>query len=124
MIASYAQLLVSEYPVRGDNKIATYVRHIVDGTARMRELIVDLLTYTELRAPDHSPAEAVNLDGVVEAVKVNLQSSVDETNAVVTRGSGWRSASAWSKDTMVGSGSSPRLDGDRPFISRFRRISI
>ena len=50
MITAYAQLLVKTYPPELDQEAATFVGNIVDGTMRMRQLLADLLTYTQVSA--------------------------------------------------------------------------
>jgi PAS domain S-box-containing protein len=84
MITAYSQLLIKSYPGQFDDKAAGFVGNIVDGTARMRDLLKDLLAYTEIRGRDEQPLEAVDLNVVVEDVRRNLQAAIDESGAVVT----------------------------------------
>ena len=84
MITSFAQLLVDEYQGCEVNDAVMYVGNIVEGTRRMRELIADLLTYTEVRGETEQPREEVDLNGIVETVKLNLKTSIDETGALIT----------------------------------------
>lgn len=83
MIAAYAQLLVNKYP-QSDEETVMYVRNVVDGTIRMRELIADLLTYTELREQEEMSAEVIDLNLIVQTVRLNLKASIDEAGAVIT----------------------------------------
>ena len=84
MITAYSQLLIKSYPGEFDSTASAFVGNIVEGTTRMRDLLSDLLAYTEIRNPDEEPMEAVDLNVVVENVRQNLKASIDESAAVVT----------------------------------------
>lgn len=84
MITTYTQLLIKSHRGQFDDEANLYVGNIIDGTKRMRELLVDLRTYTELRAPDEAPADFVDLNAVVESVLHNLQAAIGESHAVIT----------------------------------------
>jgi len=84
MITVYSQLLVRTYAAALDDKAATFVDNIVGGTERMRELLADLLAYTEVGAKRELPVEAVDLDDIMEIVRQNLKASIGDSNAVVT----------------------------------------
>jgi len=84
MITAYSQLLIQSYPGQFDSKASTFVGNIVDGTTRMRELLTDLLAYTEIRNREEEPVEVVDLNLVIENVRQNLTTSIDESGAVVT----------------------------------------
>ena len=51
MITVFSQLLVKTYSDVVDEQVSMYVSNIVGGTQRMRELLADLLAYTEVGAP-------------------------------------------------------------------------
>jgi PAS domain S-box-containing protein len=84
MISVYSQLLIKTYSGALDEKAATFVDNIVGGTQRMRDLLADLLAYTEVNAQRDLPVEDVDLNEVVESVRQNLKAAIGETNAVVT----------------------------------------
>jgi PAS domain S-box-containing protein len=84
MISIYSQLLVRSYPPELDVKARGYVNNIVESTKRIRELLADLLAYTEIGAHTDKPAEAIDLNVVVDKVKANLKAPVDESGAVIT----------------------------------------
>jgi len=84
MITAYSQLLIKSYPGEFSGDASVFVGNIVDGTTRMRELLSDLLAYTEIRSRDQQPAEAVDLNVVIDHVRQNLKASMDESGAEVT----------------------------------------
>ncbi len=86
MITAYSQLLVKTHPGEFDKEAAMFVGNIVEGTKRMRELLADLLAYTEISAGPEGPAEAeaVDLNLVIENVRQNLKATIDENGAVIT----------------------------------------
>jgi PAS domain S-box-containing protein len=84
MITAYSQLLIKSYPGALDGDTSTYVDNIVDGTKRIRELLTDLLAYTEIRTRDGEPLETVDLNVVIEDVRQNLKAAIDESGAEVT----------------------------------------
>jgi PAS domain S-box-containing protein len=84
MITAYSQLLIKSHAGEFDREASAFVDNIVSGTTRMRELLADLLAYTEIRSRDEEPLELVDLNAVIEDVKQNLKASMDESGAVVT----------------------------------------
>jgi light-regulated signal transduction histidine kinase (bacteriophytochrome) len=85
MITTYAQLLVREYPSESHAEAGGFVDNIVEGTKRMRALLADLLTYSEIRGRiEEESAETVDLNEVLETVKLNLKAAIDESGAVIT----------------------------------------
>ena len=84
MITSYSQLLIKSYPGQFPREASIFVGNIVDGTMRMRELLSDLLAYTEIRSHDEEPLEVVDLNVVIANVRQNLKASIDESGAEVT----------------------------------------
>jgi PAS domain S-box-containing protein len=83
MITSYAQLLLSNYRGELDGEPALCVDFISRGTARMRELLSDLLAYTQVGAEAGPQAELVDLNGVLQKALDNLKIAIEETNATV-----------------------------------------
>jgi len=83
MITAYSQLLIEEH-VTSKEKPAELVRYIVGGTTRMRELLADLLAYTEISGFAENPAEPVELDLVLQRVQDTLRSGIEETKAQIT----------------------------------------
>jgi signal transduction histidine kinase len=86
MITVYSQLLVKSYPPELDSQASAFVNNIVGGTKRMRELLADLLAYTEIGARPDTPAEVLDLNVVIEKVRQNLKASIDDSGAEITAG--------------------------------------
>jgi signal transduction histidine kinase len=86
MITTYSQLLVAEHPAqsKGQGREAQYVAHIVSGNRRMRELLSDLLAYTEMAGSTEQPTEVVDLNVVLIETQEALAARVAEAEAVIT----------------------------------------
>jgi len=84
MITAYSQLLIKSHAGEFTDEARTFVRNIADGTARMRELLSDLLAYTEIRGRGDEPVELVDLNATLDDVRQDLKASIDESGALVT----------------------------------------
>jgi PAS domain S-box-containing protein len=84
MITSYSQLLLRGYRGAVDDETALCIRFITDGTRRMRELLADLLAYTEMSAQAEKPYEPVDLNQVFEQTLGNCRTAINESAAVIT----------------------------------------
>ncbi len=83
MIASYTQLLERRYGERFDGDAKEFMAFVVDGAARMKLLIEDLLAYSRLgthgKLFQRVPAEAV-----LAKVLANLRLAIEQSGATVT----------------------------------------
>ncbi len=84
MISAYAQLLRKKNAGTLDPDAAVFVGNIIDGAARMRDLLADLLTYADLSAHPRPPAQGVDLNSVLANVRQNLKASIDESGAAIS----------------------------------------
>lgn len=84
MITSYAQLLVKGYRGRLDDEGAQAVRFITQGTHRMRELLADLLAFTQLSEDGGSRASWIDLNCVFQKALENCATAIKDNHAVVT----------------------------------------
>jgi len=84
MITSYSQLLIKRHVGQLDEETALCVNFITDGTQRMRDLLADLLAYTQLAADGRETAGYVDLNVIFQQAVANLRASIDETHAVVS----------------------------------------
>ena len=84
MITSYSQLLMKGYNGQLDGEAATCIEFITEGTKRMRELLADLLAYTQMANERHETALPVDLNRVFQIVYENCKAAIDETKATVS----------------------------------------
>jgi signal transduction histidine kinase len=84
MVSSYTQLLGDRYRGQLDEKADRFIDYAVGGAKRMQQLINDLLTYSRVtnRGRNFVPSP---LDGVVDAVLVDLEVLIRETGAAIRR---------------------------------------
>jgi PAS domain S-box-containing protein len=85
MISSYVDLLAQHYRGKLDDKANRWIAFAVDGAARMKQLISDLLEFSRVgtRGKPFAPTSSAT---VFEAAIANLQQAIRETKAVVTHG--------------------------------------
>ena len=84
MITRYSQLLLRGYRGQFDGEAETCIRFITDGTKRMRDLLADLLAYTQvtgdgLEAGTLQEAMTVDLNCVFQATLENCETAIAET---------------------------------------------
>ena len=84
MITSYSQLLVKGYTGQLDEQASMCVNYITDGTQRMRDLLADLLAYTQVTAEGLEPAAFIDLNVIFQKAVANLSAAIEETQAVVS----------------------------------------
>lgn len=85
MVASYLQLIERRYADKLDDAGHEFINYAVDGAARMKNLINDLLAYSRVGTKGR-PFEEISLNSVIGRVCVNLQRTIDEQKAVITVG--------------------------------------
>jgi PAS domain S-box-containing protein len=84
MVASYTQLLQQRYAGRLDSDADEFIGYAVDGAARMRTLINDLLAYSRVGTQGSTFVET-NLETVLTDVLSSLGPSLQDVAAMVTR---------------------------------------
>jgi PAS domain S-box-containing protein len=84
MITSYSQLLLKGYRGQLDGEAATCIEFITDGTKRMRELLADLLAYTQVASEHQEAGEPIDFNQVFHIVLANCKATIDETGASIT----------------------------------------
>ncbi|MEG3894117.1 MULTISPECIES: PAS domain S-box protein [unclassified Microcoleus] len=82
-VTSYTQLLAQRYQGNLDAKADKYINYVVDGAARMQQLINDLLAYSRLGTRGQE-FELADCNAVVEQSLENLQIAIAETKATIT----------------------------------------
>ena len=83
MVSSYLQLLERRYHDRLDADANDFIAYAVDGAARMKTLISDLLAYSRVGTRGQ-PFELVDCSEVMKRVLKNLKVVIDEKHATVT----------------------------------------
>lgn len=86
MITSYSELLLKSYGRQLDGEVSLCVDVVTEATKRMRELLADLLSFTELAADPDSGQESTDLNAVFQKVTHNLKTTVEESGAMLTCG--------------------------------------
>ncbi|MGE5616987.1 MAG: PAS domain S-box protein [Bacillota bacterium] len=85
MISSYTQLIVRRYGDRLDGDAKEFMDFIVDGAARMKQLIEDLLAYSRVgtRGKELQPTDS---GAALQKALVNLRAAQEASGATVTHG--------------------------------------
>jgi len=81
MIALYSQLLARQ--LSSTDHSSEFIDQILSGTARMRDLLSDLLAFTALGGGADAAVEVVDLNVVLRKVLSNLQEPIRETEAQI-----------------------------------------
>ncbi len=82
-ITGYTQLLNEEYNSYFDKSAQEYMNYIIDGAARMRQLIKDLLTYSRV-GNRQLQLTCVDCNVVIQKVMQNLKIAIAENHATIT----------------------------------------
>jgi PAS domain S-box-containing protein len=82
MITSFLTQLEKKYNDVIDEKGRKYIYFAVDGAKRMRKLILDLLEFSRVGKTNNKP-EQIDLNEVLDEIKILYQKKIDESNAVI-----------------------------------------
>src|SRR6185295_13911995 len=83
MVSSYTQLLLRRFGERFDGDSREFMGYIVDGTARMKQLIEDLLAYSRVGTKGREFRE-VEVEEALRRAVANLRAAIEEAGAAVT----------------------------------------
>jgi PAS domain S-box-containing protein len=83
MVSSYTQLLLRRFGERFDGDSREFMGYIVDGAARMKQLIEDLLAYSRVGTRGKEFRE-VELEEALRRAVSNLRTAIEEAGAAVT----------------------------------------
>jgi PAS domain S-box-containing protein len=83
MVSSYTQLLLRRFGERFDGDSREFMGYIVDGAARMKQLIEDLLAYSRVGTKGKEFREVQVEESLRRAVS-NLRAAIEEAGAAVT----------------------------------------
>lgn len=84
LVALYSQMLQKKYSDRLDAQAEQYVSYVINGAHRMEILLKDLLAYSQVGSPGDGPASPVVVSEALRKALLNLQASIDQTQALVT----------------------------------------
>lgn len=87
MITTFSELLLEEYREKLDDKASIYTSKITDGTRRMRDLLYDLLSYTQLSPDRTHPEPSTDLNHAMALACENLRPVLQDANAELIVGS-------------------------------------
>lgn len=82
-IASFTQLLEIRYKGKLDDDADEFIEFIVDGSKRMKQLILDLLEYSRITTKGQE-FQPVNTNELVDYVLNNLNTLIAENNVIIT----------------------------------------
>ena len=83
MVGSYVQLLARRYKGKLDQDADDFINYAVDGAARMRNMINDLLTYSRVGTRGKLFVSA-RIESVLNRALLNLQVAIAEKDAVIS----------------------------------------
>ncbi len=78
MVASFLSLLEKKYANELDEKAMSYIRYAVDGSKRMKQIILDLLEFSRVGRTSEYQMEELDLNLIMEdVVNLHLQQVID-----------------------------------------------
>ncbi len=83
MVSSYTQLIMRRYGERLDGDAKEFMNYVVDGAARMKQLIEDLLAYSRVGTKGKEFRE-IELEASLKRAVTNLRAAIQESGASVT----------------------------------------
>jgi signal transduction histidine kinase len=82
MVSSFVEKIDQKYSSVLDEKGKTYVQFAVDGSKRMRKMIIDLLEYSRFQRSSQE-AEWINLNEILELELTTFQEEIQATNSTI-----------------------------------------
>ena len=83
-ISSFTSIIQKRYMSLLPPEANDYMGFIVSGVKRMESLLSSLLEYSTILSEQHNPEELVSLTEVLEDVKKNLYSKINDKSALIT----------------------------------------
>lgn len=81
-ITTFTQLLERDLKDDFDERHREYIQHIVTGAGRMRNLIRDLLAYSQVGREDR-PQEVIEIKNVIDWASANLQEQINDLDGSI-----------------------------------------
>jgi signal transduction histidine kinase len=85
-VALYSQLLHKQYAARMDDRAGEYMGYLLRGATHMRQLIADLLTYTQASTDFDEPESSTDVNALLARVLFTLDVSIQSYPCRVTAG--------------------------------------
>jgi light-regulated signal transduction histidine kinase (bacteriophytochrome) len=85
MVSSYVQLLAQRYQDRLDSNANDFIAYAVDGAARMKKMITDLLAYSRVGRQGEEFAP-IACEAVLNEARANLEAAITESSAEINHG--------------------------------------
>jgi PAS domain S-box-containing protein len=85
MVSSYVQLLAQRYNDRLDSDANDFISYAVDGAARMKKMITDLLAYSRVGRQGEEFAP-IACEAVLNEARANLEAAITESSAKIRHG--------------------------------------
>ncbi|MEL7833233.1 PAS domain-containing protein [Fodinibius sp. N2] len=82
MVSSFLKRLEKKYAHKLDDTAQQYIDFAVDGSQRMRRIILDLLNYSRIDQNDHKKQE-VNLNKLIDEIKKLEHTRLQEKSAII-----------------------------------------
>ncbi len=82
MVNSYLQLLEKRYKDKLDNDAVDFINYAVDGSNRMKTLILSLLDYSRIN--NSQPFEKIDLNELLKEILVSLSKEIKQNNATIS----------------------------------------
>jgi PAS domain S-box-containing protein len=83
MVSSYTQLIQRRYGDKLDGDAKEFMHYVVDGAARMKQLIEDLLAYSRVGTKGKEFRE-IEVEAALKRAVTNLRAAIEEAGASVT----------------------------------------
>ena len=83
MVTNYTQLLAERYGGKLDDQGEQFIQYAVDGVARMRTMIQDLMAFS-CASRQESSLKNTDCSEAVKQALANLEVAVHESSAIVT----------------------------------------
>jgi PAS domain S-box-containing protein len=83
MISSYTQLLMRRYGDRFDTEAKEFMDYVIDGAARMKQLIEDILAYSRVGTRGRE-FKTVQSEAALKKALINLRAAIEAAGATVT----------------------------------------
>lgn len=85
MVIGYLSLLQNRYGDKLDDQAKEYINFAVDGAARARDLVKDLLEYSRVGF-SRKPLEEADMERLFDLACINLRGQIKEEGALIERG--------------------------------------